>query len=71
MNSTLQICQPAATVDDPSALQEMLLTRGIEQASLHEQAEALTRTEFGNQVFVRGVVEISNFCRQNLSLIHI
>jgi biotin synthase len=65
MNSTLQICQPAATVDDPSALQEMLLTRGIEQASLHEQAEALTRTEFGNQVFVRGVVEISNFCRQN------
>jgi len=65
MNSTLQIGQPAATTDDPSALQEMLLTRGTEQASLHEQAEALTRTEFGNQVFVRGVVELSNFCRQN------
>jgi biotin synthase len=32
---------------------------------MHEQAEALTRSEFGNQVFVRGVVEISNFCRQN------
>jgi biotin synthase len=65
MNSTLQMHQPAATVDDTSALQDMLLTRGTEQASMHEQAEALTLTEFGNRVFVRGVVEISNFCRQN------
>jgi len=65
MNALPQTLPSAAAIDDGSTLQEMLQTRDTEQAGLHEQAEALTRAEFGNQVFVRGVVEISNFCRQN------
>ncbi len=32
---------------------------------MHERAAAATREQFGNKVFVRGVVEVSNFCRQN------
>ncbi len=36
-----------------------------ESASLEERAGALRDELFGRQVFVRGVVEVSNFCRQN------
>lgn len=43
----------------------MLAARGGEQAALHERAAAGTRGRFGRQVFVRGVVEISNHCREN------
>jgi len=32
---------------------------------LHERAEAATRKQFGKKVFVRAVVEVSNFCREN------
>src|SRR5436190_3926604 len=32
---------------------------------LHEQARAVRDEMFGRRVFVRGVVEVSNFCRQN------
>jgi len=35
------------------------------QAALHEQAAAATRARFGREVFVRAVVEVSNFCREN------
>ncbi len=38
---------------------------GLAQPALHERAAALTRQEFGNRVFVRGVVEVSNYCREN------
>jgi biotin synthase len=38
---------------------------GADQEALHERAAAATREQFGNRVFVRGVVEVSNFCRQN------
>jgi biotin synthase len=31
----------------------------------HERAAAATRKEFGKDVFVRAVVEVSNFCREN------
>ena len=34
------------------------------QAALHERARAETRTVFGRHVFVRAVVEVSNFCRE-------
>jgi biotin synthase len=45
--------------------QEADLTRtGSAQRALHERAAALTRERFGNNVFVRAVVEISNFCRE-------
>jgi biotin synthase len=44
---------------------EQLLARNGEQALLHERAAAATRARFGNEVFVRAVVELSNFCREN------
>ena len=42
-----------------------LLARNGEQAALHERAAAAARTHFGAEVFVRAVVELSNFCREN------
>jgi biotin synthase len=44
---------------------EDLLARNGEQAALHERAAAATRARFGDEVFVRAVVELSNFCREN------
>ena len=38
---------------------------GAAQAALHERAAAATRRRFGKKVFVRAVVEVSNFCREN------
>src|SRR5580698_7945130 len=38
---------------------------GARQMALHESAAAVTRAEFGRNVFVRAVVEVSNFCREN------
>src|SRR5256885_104226 len=42
-----------------------LIASGKIQVALHKRAAAVTREYFGNKVFVRGVVEVSNFCRQN------
>jgi len=47
----------------PSA--EQLESRGEAQIALHEQAATTARSRFGPKVFVRAVVEISNFCREN------
>ena len=47
----------------PSASQ--LHLRGAAQVELHQKAVSLTRKRFGNHVFVRAVVEISNYCREN------
>lgn len=38
---------------------------GSAQATFHAQAAAAARERFGRQVFVRAVVEVSNFCREN------
>ena len=38
---------------------------GVRQQSLHATAGALRDQVFGPRVFVRGVVEVSNYCRQN------
>lgn len=38
---------------------------GTRQASLHESAAQATRDRFGRGIFVRAVVEVSNFCREN------
>jgi biotin synthase len=48
---------------DPS--ERDLTAGGAAQEALHDRAAAATREQFGNKVFVRGVVELSNFCRQN------
>jgi biotin synthase len=42
-----------------------LAADGPAQAALHETAFAATRAQFGRDVFVRAVVEVSNFCREN------
>ncbi len=47
----------------PSA--DVLYLHGEEQDAFHERAAFATRSRFGNQVFVRGVVEVSNYCREN------
>ena len=47
----------------PSGLD--LIAVGAAQNVLHERAAAATRREFGEKVFVRAVVEVSNFCREN------
>lgn len=39
--------------------------QGDEQMDLHGRASEAARKLFGNKVFVRGVVEVSNYCRQN------
>ena len=41
-----------------------LLTDGAAQSALHERAAATAHDAFGRNVFVRAVVEISNFCRE-------
>src|ERR1017187_2412536 len=38
---------------------------GNEQVAFHARAAAARNAVFGRRVFVRGVVEISNYCRQN------
>jgi len=42
-----------------------LAALGAAQAGLHEQAAATAREVFGQRVFVRAVVEVSNACREN------
>ena len=42
-----------------------LASTGLAQAAFQERAAAATRQAFGGRVFVRAVVEVSNFCREN------
>jgi biotin synthase len=42
-----------------------ITTNGAAQSALHERAAAVTRKKFGKEVFVRAVVEVSNYCREN------
>ena len=44
---------------------ELVTSRGREQERLHARAVEATRGQFGRRVFLRGVVEVSNFCREN------
>ena len=50
----------SAKVDD-------LTARGAKQTDLHERAAVTALQVFGRQVFVRAVIEVSNFCRENCS----
>lgn len=43
----------------------VLTATRTDQQTLHERAAAARAETFGNQVFVRGVVEVSNYCREN------
>src|SRR5690349_16459266 len=52
-------------MDEPSCSHaRMLHARGDEQRKLHSSAVAAT-SRFGRRVFLRAVVEVSNFCREN------
>lgn len=42
-----------------------LTANGAVQTALHERAAEATREHYGRRVFVRAVIEISNFCREN------
>jgi biotin synthase len=53
------------TATDPSVNPVNLRLEGKAQAEFHARAAALARSRFGREVFVRGVVEISNYCREN------
>ncbi len=44
---------------------EMLNSSGAAQNRLHEHASEVATKQFGRRVFVRAVVEVSNFCREN------
>ena len=44
---------------------EVLHCKGKDQKAFHEQASGVARSRFRRSVFVRAVVEISNYCRQN------
>jgi biotin synthase len=43
----------------------LLQSRGAAQTAFHERAAEVARARFGRQVFVRAVVEVSNYCREN------
>ncbi len=42
-----------------------LLATGPAQVELHRSGEAERNRQFGRKVFVRAVIEVSNYCRQN------
>jgi biotin synthase len=44
---------------------ELLHAKGEAQADFHQRAMSVTRSQFGRAVFVRAVVEISNYCRED------
>ena len=44
---------------------DLLRARGAAQRLWHERAAAVAAERFGGEVFLRGVVEASNFCREN------
>jgi biotin synthase len=44
---------------------EWLDLRGEQQEQLHARAAAVAIEQFGRHVFLRGVVELSNYCREN------
>lgn len=48
-----------------SPCREDLAATGAAQTALHDRARAATGQRFGRRVFIRAVVEISNFCRED------
>ncbi len=46
-------------------IRRVLRARGAAQTRFHEQAAAISHNRFHKKVFVRAVVEVSNYCREN------
>ena len=53
------------TYEPISVSAELLKLRGDAQADLHARAAHSASGRFGQRVFLRGVVEVSNHCREN------
>ena len=51
----IPLCRPLATPEESSVLREELFRRARRRAQEH----------FGTRIYVRGLIEISNYCRQN------
>lgn len=66
-HEVVQFKQPLNRVKQQNESENLfeLEVTGAAQCVLHERAVAATRQRFDNQVFVRAVVEVSNFCREN------
>ncbi|MDQ6630916.1 MAG: radical SAM protein, partial [Verrucomicrobiota bacterium] len=45
----------------------ILKAGGLKQKKFHAEAAQAAAGQFGQQVFLRAVVEVSNFCRENCS----
>lgn len=56
---------PVASNQAP--VEKQLVLSGSGQEMFHEEARVVARGAFGGEVFVRAVVEVSNFCRENCS----
>lgn len=55
-------------IDEPSWNGAALLAaRGQAQEALHARAVSAATAQFGRRVFLRAVVEVSNYCRENCS----
>jgi len=46
---------------------DLLRSQGQAREALHKRAANIAFKQFGHRVFLRGVVEVSNFCRENCS----
>lgn len=65
LSNTVLTC--GVTYDSVMPSGELLHARGGAQEALHSRAAQSASKFFGRQVFLRGVVEVSNFCRENCS----
>jgi biotin synthase len=64
LGRTLDLTE-AVTVSPYFPTSDLLTAKASEQAAWHEKAASVTARQFGRKVFVRGVVEVSNICREN------
>src|SRR5258705_5329254 len=55
----------AVIANGVAKIADLLACRGTEQKRLHARAAEAAKSYFGPRVFMRGVVELSNFCREN------
>jgi biotin synthase len=65
VGNQIYYCEPVTSYGHYFPTGSELTLAGARQAALHERAANVTRERFGRAVFVRAVVEVSNFCREN------
>ena len=65
VGNQIYYCEPVTSYGHYFPTGSGLTLAGARQAALHERAAGVTRERFGRAVFVRAVVEVSNFCREN------